>query len=176
MTRELEAAAPDEVAESTAIVTQPAAVVTRMVFNAPGSEVWKGLLFYEDLDQRPPLHLRLLLPVPIRTEGRISGVGSEVMCIYEGGHLLKRITKIEPRELYEFEVAEQDLSVGGGMRLCGGRYGLHQLSDGRTEVSVSTRYVSNKRPRWLWAILEAMVCHSFHRHILRSMRRAIESH
>lgn len=176
MRREIEAVTPDDVAASTAIVAQPAAVLTRMVFNAPASAVWKGLLFYEDLDQRPPLHLRLLLPVPIRTEGRISGVGSEAMCLYEGGHLLKRITTIDPGALYEFEVAEQELSVGGGMRLCGGRYALRQLPDGRTEVSVSTRYVSNKRPRWLWSILEAMVCHSFHRHILRSMRRAIESH
>ena len=175
MTGEMEAAASDEVAKSTAIVAQPAAVVTRMVFDAPASEVWKGLLFYEDLDRRPPLHLRLLLPVPIRTEGRISGVGSEAMCLYEGGHLLKRITKIVPAELYEFEVAEQELSIGGGMRLFGGRYALHQLSDGRTEVSVSTRYVSTKRPRWLWSFLEALVCHSFHRHILRSMRRAIEA-
>ena len=57
-----------------------------------------------------------------------------------------------------------------------GNKGIIETPDGRTEVSVSTRYVSNKRPRWLWAILEAMVCHSFHRHILRSMRRAIESH
>ena len=76
MTRELEAAAPDEVAESTAIVTQPAAVVTRMVFNAPGSEVWKGLLFYEDLDQRPPLTIRSINPCPIPPEAGITGDGA----------------------------------------------------------------------------------------------------
>ena len=95
-----------------------------MVFAAPPERVWNGLVFYEELGGRPPWHLRLLLPVPIGTEGKVSAVGDEATCLYEGGHLLKRITKIEQGDLYEFEVAEQALSVGGGMRLSGGRYTL----------------------------------------------------
>jgi hypothetical protein len=119
--------------------------------------------------------LRLLLPVPIRTEGKVSEVGGETLCLYEGGHLLKRVTQIERDRFYEFEVAEQALSVGGGMRLSGGRYTLRQLEDGATEVSVETRYLSTKWPRWFWRPLEKLVCHWFHRYLLRSMRRAIES-
>ena len=95
-----------------------------MIFAAPPERVWKGLVFYEELGGRPPWHLRLLLPVPIGTEGKVSAVGDEATCLYEGGHLLKRITRIEQGDLYEFEVAEQALSVGGGMRLSGGRYTL----------------------------------------------------
>jgi hypothetical protein len=175
MTHEVEAALLEEGGDSTAAAVQPSSIVTRMAFAAPPARVWQGLTFYEELGGRPPWHLRLLLPVPIRTEGRIAEVGDEAKCLYEGGHLLKRLTRIENGDLYEFEVAQQALSVGGGMRLSGGRYTLRELPDGLTEVSVETRYVSTKWPRWFWRPLERLVCHWFHRYLLGSMRRSIES-
>ncbi len=175
MTQEMEAAVAEELVESDTSAVQPVSVVTRMVFAAPPERVWNGLVFYEELGGRPPWHLRLLLPVPIRNEGKVSEVGDEATCLYEHGHLLKRITKIEKGDLYEFEVAEQALTVGGGMRLCGGRYTLRGLPDGQTEVAVETRYLSRKWPRWLWKPLEKMVCHWFHRYLLSTMRRQIEA-
>ncbi len=175
MSEEMKAATIEELSQSASESAQRASVVTRMVFAAPPAQVWDGLVFYEELGGRPPWHLRLLLPVPIRTEGKVSAVGDEATCLYEGGHLLKRITKIEKGDLYEFEVAEQALSVGGGMRLSGGRYTLRGLPDRQTEVSVETRYLSRKRPRWFWRPLEKMVCHLFHRYLLGTMRRQVEA-
>jgi len=174
MTQDMKAAVTDELAESTVEAAQPVSVTTTMAFNASPEQVWNGLMFYEEIGGQPPLHLRLLLPVPIRTEGRVSEVGDEAKCVYEGGHLLKRITRIQRRDLYEFQVAEQELSVGGGMRLSGGRYTLRELSDGLTEVAIETRYVSTRSPRWFWRPLERVVCHWFHRYLLGSMRRKIE--
>ncbi|KPK16172.1 MAG: hypothetical protein AMJ62_06710 [Myxococcales bacterium SG8_38] len=171
----MKAGVSGELEEAAIVVAPPVAVITRMVFDAAPAQAWSSLMFYEEIGARPPLYLRLLLPVPIRTEGKAAQVGNEAKCLYEGGYLLKRTTDIQPDQLYEFEVAEQRLSIGGGMRLSGGRYTLHALEDGRTEVSVETRYVSNKRPRWLWRPLEAMVCHWFHRYLLASMRRKAAS-
>jgi len=175
MTHEMKAAVAEDLGDSTAAADQPSSIVTRMNFAASPAQVWKGLLFYEEIGGRPPTYLRLLLPVPIRTEGKVSEVGGEAMCLYEGGHLLKRVTRIDPGHFYEFEVAEQALSVGGGMRLSGGRYTLRELADGLTEVAVETRYLSTRWPRWFWRPLEKLVCHWFHRYLLRSMRLAIES-
>jgi hypothetical protein len=147
------------------------AIVTKLVFGVSEDQAWKTIMFYEQIDRPPPLHLRLLLPVPIRTEGRKSEVGDEALCIYKSGTLIKRVTHVEPGRRYAFEIAEQKLGVGGGMRLSGGDYTLRALGDGRTEVEVSTRYSSPRRPRWFWGPIEEAVCHSFHRHILRAMRR-----
>ena len=126
------------------------------------------------VEARPPLHLRLLLPVPVRTEGDTSRVGGEARCVYEKGHLVKRATRIDEGELYEFEVAEQELALGGTMRLSGGRYRLREMARDRTEVAIETRYTSTKWPRWLWRPLERFVCHMFHRFLLRTMRRKAE--
>ena len=161
-------------ARSTFAKVRPStSVVTRMNFAASPEQVWSGLMFYEEIDAPPPLHLRLLLPVPIRTEGAKSAVGDETTCVYEGGHLLKRVTQIDSYRYYGFEVVEQNLAVGGTI-LSGGCYTLRELPGRRTEVAITTRYVSPKRPGWLWKPIEATVCHMFHRHLLSAMRRKVE--
>ena len=175
MVHEMKAAASGKPGDTSSVMAQAASITTRMAFHHPRDKVWNGLLFYEEIGTRPPAHLRLLLPMPIRTEGKVSEVGSEAKCLYEGGHLLKRITRVEPGQCYEFEITEQSISVGGSMRLSGGGYSLRELPDGTTEVAVETRYSSTKWPRWFWRPLEGMVCHWFHRYLLGSIRRKIES-
>jgi hypothetical protein len=164
-------------AAGAAVATRRASrsIVTRLRFAAAPDQVWGALLYYEQIEERPPLHLRLLLPLPIRTEGSKAKVGDEARCSYEGGHLLKRVTHVDRGRHYGFEVVEQNLALGGGLALTGGCYTLRELPEGRTEVAVTTRYVSNRRPGWLFRPIEAAVCHLFHRHLLAAMRRKVES-
>ncbi len=154
--------------------TDVSTVATRCVVAASPARAWEGLMFYEQIAERPPLHLRLLLPVPIRTVGDKAQVGDEARCLYDRGYLIKRVSQVDVGRRYAFDVVEQALVVGGGMTLSGGEYVLRELAPSRVEIRVTTRYASPRRPRWLWRPLEHAVCHSFHRHILRAMQRAIE--
>lgn len=174
MNSESNAEARGNLIDSEPAIMQPLSIITRMTFAASTSQVWDGLLFYEEIASPPPIHLRLLLPTPMGTEGKVSEVGSEVICRYQGGYLRKRITRIEPEQLYQFEIAEQALSVGGNMRLCGGSYSLRTLAEDKTEVSVETRYTSTLWPHWVWRPFESLVCHWFHRYLLGAIRRKIE--
>jgi hypothetical protein len=133
-------------------------------------------MFYESIEGAPPLHLRLLLPRPIRTQGSKSNVGDQATCLYQGGHLLKRVTFIDRNRLYEFSVVEQNLVVGIGVQLSGGCYALRALANGHTELSITTHYSSSNRPRWLVRPIEAAVCHMFHRYLLGAIRRKAETH
>ena len=85
------------------------------------------------------------------------------------------MTGIELGRSYGFDIVEQDLAIGSGIRLMGGGYTLRELPDGTTRLGIETRYVSPSRPRWLWSRVEAAVCHAFHRHILGAMRRTLEA-
>ena len=149
-------------------------VVTRGQIAAPPTRVWHNLMFYEQIEDLPPLHLRLLLPLPIRTEGSKLVVDDQARCLYVGGHLLKRVTRIEPSSLYEFAVVEQQLALPRGVLLRGGSYTLRELPGHRTELAVTTRYVSKRGPRWLWRPIEALVCHLFHRHLLAAIQKKAE--
>jgi hypothetical protein len=153
----------------------PASVVTGMRFAAPVEQVWSALMFYERIPRRPPLHLRLLLPTPLRAEGPCSAVGDETRCVYEGGYVLKRATRVDRWRDYRFDVVEQELAIGRGIRLVSGGYALRELPAGATRIELETCYVSSRRPAWLWRSIEAAVCHLFHRHILGAMRRNVES-
>jgi len=158
------------------IVQRTITVVTHMQVSATPEQVWNSLVFYEGIEEPPPLYLRLLLPRPIRTQGSKSAVGDQATCLYQGGHLLKRVTKIELHRQYEFTVVEQQLDVGGGgVRLSGGCYSLRELPTGRTELSIVTRYTSRNRPRWLVQPVEEVVCHLFHRHLLGAIKGKAES-
>jgi hypothetical protein len=152
----------------------PTSIVTGMRFHASPGKVWESLTFYEQIPAPPPIHLRLFLPAPRRVEGRSSAVGDETRCVYDEGYLLKRVNRIDPFRHYGFDVVEQRLAIGKGIRLTGGSYTLVELPDGSTRVVLETRYVSLARPRVL-RTLEAAVCHAFHRYILGAMRRELES-
>jgi hypothetical protein len=154
---------------------QSTSIVTHMQVEASPARVWSSLMFYEGIEGVPPLHLRVLLPRPIRTQGSKSAVGDQATCLYQGGHLLKRVTKIERHRWYEFAVVEQNLVVGIGVQLSGGCYALRDLPHGRTELSITTRYTSRNRPRWLLQPIEAAVCHRFHRYLLGAIRSKAES-
>lgn len=148
-----------------------ASIVTAMTFSVSPERIWDRLLYYEQISDPLPLPLRLFLPSPIRTEGHRSDVGDETRCRYREGSLLKRVTRIALRRHWRFDIVEQDLPIRGGIRLKGGSYTLRELPDRSTRVELETRYISPRRPRWIFGPLEAAVCHAFHRHILQAMRR-----
>lgn len=154
---------------------KPVSVVTGMRLLAPPRLAWERLVYFEQVPGPPPLALRLLLPAPMRAEGLLSSVGHETQCHYREGHLRKRVTRVVPQSYCGFEVVEQNLAIRGGIRLTGGSYTLHELPDRSTRIELETRYVSGRRPHWLWRPLEAAVCHALHRHILAAMRRALGS-
>lgn len=145
------------------------AVASAAVLRAPLSSVWNALAFYEQIEARPSWLLRLLLPVPVRTEHRAWVAGVETRCLYETGWITKRLTRVEPPRRCEFEVVGQRLELGGGIRLVGGRYELSE--DGaRTRLRLVTRYEGAARPRRIWRPIEAAVCRMLHRHIVESVR------
>jgi hypothetical protein len=150
-------------------------VETRMMVDAMPGRVWDSLMFYEGIEEPPPLYLQWLLPRPIRTQGSKSAVGDQATCLYQGGHLLKRVTRIDAGKLYEFAVVEQKLGIGGTVRLSGGSYTLRETAAGKTELGIITRYTSRNRPRWLIQPIEEAACHLFHRHLLNAIRIKAEA-
>jgi hypothetical protein len=143
-------------------------VVTHRDFLAADGAVWQALIFYEEVNRRPPLILRRLVPEPVAAEGAKSELNATIRCRYASGYLLKRITNIANKQIYAFEIIEQALPLGK-IRLLAGEYRLHRLSSNQTRLVLTTRYQSLHHPRWLCRRLEALVCHSFHRHLLRGI-------
>jgi hypothetical protein len=144
-------------------------ISTEASFPLPAEKICERILLYEEVPGRPGLFLRLLLPLPLRSEGSKSETGSLVRCIYSGGHLVKRITNVQTGQLVAFEVLEQELGIEGFATLEGGSYRI--LKRGASSgVVLTTRYCGHLRPRWLWRTLERWLARGVHERILQGMK------
>ena len=125
-------------------------------------------MFYEETPERPPLLLRALLTVPIRTEGDKSHAGARVRCVYERGHLIKRITAVEPANLLQFEVVEQRLGIEDLVITLGGSYKINSSGAG-AELVLLTKYKTRLYPRFMWRAVEAFLVSQLHNHVLKGL-------
>jgi hypothetical protein len=147
-------------------------VATSLCLRTSPETLWQRMLMYEDVPGRPPLLLRVLLPVPVRTEGDKTRVGAILQCTYKGGHLVKRIKAVEPPHLLRFEVIEQRLGIERCITTLGGLYQIRSRG-GQTEIVLTTNYRGHLGPRFFWRLVERFLVHQLHRHILNGMRASL---
>ncbi|MEX0652814.1 MAG: hypothetical protein WD534_02190 [Phycisphaeraceae bacterium] len=146
-------------------------VVTRRVLAVGPAQAWESLLFYEDVEHAPSVLLRLGLPRPLQTQGQVQGVGDVKVCIYDKGHLSKRITVHEVGRRLAFDVTQQVGIEDNSVRLVRGSFDFEPAGAGRTQVTLSTEYQPLLTPRWYWRPLEQMSAHALHGHVLEGMSR-----
>ncbi len=152
-------------------------VSTVSVVDAPPGATWDGIQFYEEV-RRPVPWLLWLSPSlrPQYTRGRSERVGDLKVCVYQRGHLVKRITDVVPGQRLAFAVVEQDQIETDGVTLVDGSFQLEPIDGGRhTRVTLTTRYVPKLYPRWAYAWAEAWTVHTLHGHVLAGMKDRAES-
>jgi hypothetical protein len=148
-------------------------VSTRVHFASRPEAIWNEIIFYEEVPGHAPLPLRWFMPAPVRTVGAKSTIGAKVRCIYQSGHLVKRITVLDSPCLLRFQVVEQHLGIEGCAIAKGGSYEIYHSGD-ETDIVLTTRYHAFLHPRWLWRPFERLIAHQLHRHVLNGMRAAMK--
>ena len=153
-------------------------VKTTLVVTATPDQAYDAWLFYEDVTHRPPWLLRLGLPTPRRTLGRIRVPGDVQICVYSRGRLVKRATRVVPGRELAFEVIAQEHVEDRSIRLIDGGFTFESLGSGgsggsgataQTRVTLTTRYEPLLTPRWMWRSIEHATAGAMHRHVLEGM-------
>ena len=121
------------------------AVTTEIRLDASPEAVWRALRFYEEIPNRPGPFLSALLPLPVRSEGEKTKVGASIRCLYQGGHLVKRIAVSEPARLLRFDVLEQNLGIENSVTMGEGSYEIRP-TEGGADVLLTTHYIGHLRP------------------------------
>jgi hypothetical protein len=136
---------------------------------------WDKVCFYEHIAITPSWLLRTVLPVPLRTTGSYSEVGSVSRCLYsDGGHLTKRIRRIEVGRRIDFDIVEQTIRYAGKIALKGGTISVEPHDDGTCSVEMLTRY-ELRSP--LLSIARLCIDHivgTMHRIVIRDMQERLE--
>ncbi|MBI4606643.1 MAG: hypothetical protein HY721_32165 [Planctomycetes bacterium] len=146
-------------------------VFTEQAIDAPANDVWREIVFFEEVESEPPSLLRFGLPRPSHVEGRHEAPGDVATCVYEGGRLVKRITEVQVDERLAFAVIEQRLHFERDVTLLGGSFDLEDLGSAGTRLRITTEYRSHLTPRWIWEPLEGLVVRTLHGHVAAEIAR-----
>ncbi len=153
-----------------------ASVETRVVFSASQERAWNSIVFYEQIEHEPPFLLRLALPRPGGTTGGKTKVGDISRCVYENGHLVKKISEREEGRLLGFRIIEQKIHFEHDLELREGSFRVEPGPDpGTTLVTLTTTYRRLTYPAFIWQPAEILVLHTLHGHVLEGMRANAES-
>jgi hypothetical protein len=151
-----------------------ATIRTQLHIHATPAEAWDAVMFFEEVEQPAPWLLEFSLPKPLGSSGRKDRVGELVRCQYDRGWIVKRISRIEPGKLLEFDVVQQRLKMEHNVTLRDGSFRIERLADGTSRVVLTTRYERHLAPGWVWRPIEKEVVHTMHRHILEGMAEQVE--
>lgn len=144
-------------------------VQTSVIIPAPIGRAWEGVTFYEEVQHKPPLLLRLLLPRPLYTRGSTAHVGDLKSCVYSKGRLVKRITRRDEPRLLAFDVVRQRDIETHSVRLTGGSFTFEEVTPDQTRVTLATEYEPLLGPRFAWRWAERWGVHTLHEHVLHGM-------
>lgn len=148
-------------------------VTTAVTMPADSGRAFDAIMFYEEVTHRPPLILRIGLAHPLFTTGSSQHVGDVKTCVYNKGHITKRITEVAAGKRLAFEVIDQQIGYERDVRLTSGSFEFETLPNGFTRVTLNTEYEPLLRPRWCWRPFEQYAMHTLHKHVLEGMRRRV---
>ena len=132
---------------------------------------WNKVCFYEHGESEPSLLLKLVLPTPDLSTGCFSAVGDSSRCVYsDGGYLTKRIVRLDPGKLVEFEITEQSIRYHEHVILKGGFIRIVERDDGTCAIRMMTEYESRLWPGFAMDFLIARVVRAVHRVVIDDMR------
>jgi hypothetical protein len=148
---------------------------TSVTMQATPEQAWAAIQFYEQVKHRPPLLLRITPTFrPAYTTGRSGQVGDVKICVYERGRLAKQVTEVVPGRRLAFRVIEQTDIQNRGVKLLDGSFDFEPLPDGRTRVTLTTRYQPLLEPRFAFLPAEDLAVHTLHGHVLSGMSQDAE--
>ena len=163
-------------------------VVSSIDIAAPPAEVWRQVIAFPEITERPEWFFRLGISCPTGARISGSGVGATRECLFTTGTFVEPITAWdEPRRL-AFDVREQPAPMfeltpyrhihpphlDGAFLSTRGEFELLPLPDGGTRLTGRTWYTLDIRPHTYWTIWTDWIIHRIHMRVLRHIKQVAE--
>ncbi|MBV9242047.1 MAG: hypothetical protein JO314_08560 [Acidobacteria bacterium] len=162
-------------------------VVTTIEVNAPIEKVWKNVIEFPPIYERPHGIMRLGFAYPTDATIVGSGVGAIRHCNFNTGPFVEPITAWEAPTHLAFDVSEQPpimIETGLGrsfetkhltyLRSQRGEFRLYE-KDGHTIVEGTTWYTHDISPDWYWRIFSDAIIHQIHERVLDHIKEVSET-
>jgi hypothetical protein len=156
---------------------------------APPAVVWRHVVSFGDLTERPGLLFRLGVAYPLRATIAGEGVGAVRRCVFSTGTFVEPITAWDAPRRLAFDVTGEprpmrELSpwtevhaphLDGFLSSRRGEFRLVALPSGRTRLEGSTWYTVAIYPEGYWQPFADAIIHRIHLRVLRHVARLAEA-
>lgn len=151
--------------------------------------VWRSVIAFPPITERPELFFRAGVAYPLRAEIVGEGAGAVRYCVFSTGAFVEPITRWEPGRRLSFDVAEQPRPLqewspyanvapphlDGYFRSRRGEFRLVALEGGRTRLEGSTWYEMRLYPEGYWVLFGDAFIGRIHGRVLRHVKGAAEA-
>lgn len=150
-------------------------VKTSISIKADQQKVWQKVGFYEHVQKKPSMLLKLSLPIPKEVAGKYSKVGDVCRCKYsDGGYLTKRITQIVNNNRIEFEIIEQSIRYQNMVKLLGGSIEVIEIDNNQSQINMVTNYENHFAPKFISKFFINIVIKSMHQFVIQDMQAELQ--
>lgn len=157
------------VSDPPALVT----VTTSVTLPYAAQQVFEGVQQMDTLAAPKPWLLRLGLPTPYKCVLSAPRVGGRRTCLFDNGRIVAEITEYEPGERLTMNVVEYRLTGRHWFHFQDARYTFHRQGT-QTNITRTSSYRSQLRPRWYWQPLETLGIAQEHAFVLASLRQNLD--
>lgn len=163
-------------------------VTTSIDVQADPSRVWRHVVSFSDITERPEWLFRLGLSYPLRARIDGAGVGAIRNCEFTTGSFVEPITRWEEPSLLAFDVVSQPAPLRewspyarvyaphlkGFFRTTHGEFRLIALPNGGTRLEGRTWYSLRMAPAAYWTPMADAILHRIHHRVLRHIATLAE--
>jgi hypothetical protein len=164
------------------------AVASTIEIEAPPADVWRQVIAFPEIEERPDWFFRLGISCPTGARITGEGVGATRECIFTTGKFIEPITAWDAPRRLAFDVREQPAPMfeltpyrqihpphlDSAFRSTRGEFELRELPGGRTRLVGRTWYTLDIRPHAYWTIWTDWIVHRIHHRVLRHIKRLAE--
>ncbi|NMM48125.1 polyketide cyclase [Marinigracilibium pacificum] len=132
-------------------------VSTTFKIKGTPEQVYNSIIQVDTVDVETNLLQKAGLPIPrkcILTEEKVGGLR---LCEFEEGRIVETITEIKKNELLRMDVTESKLGrERHWLKFHEDIYNINPINDELTQITRTTSYSSNLKPRIYWEIMESL--------------------
>lgn len=154
-------------------------VADRVVIHAPPSVVWRHIVAFPPLPERPDWWLfKLGLPYPVQSTIQSVHVGAERRCLFSGNLAFEeRVVACRPNRELTFDIVRQPAhpEILGHAAVKRGQFLLQDNGDGTTSLTGTSWYELYVYPSWYYDLWASRVARQVHWRVMSHVKTVCES-
>jgi hypothetical protein len=151
----------------------PSLVANTITLKATPSEIYRSIIAVDTVDVETTFLQKLGLPIPTRCILTAEKVGGLRICIFNQGKIIETIKELKENRLLKMEVTSSTLGRSW-LKFNEDIYTIEPVNTSHTQITRTTSYFSNLKPRMYWELMERITIASEQEFVFRNLEKDVQ--